>query len=127
MLETLLLAAPATVPDHKPVVTVNRWHDSGHKVWRGVPRWIRNLGWCIAKHESFHSGHYRARNPQSTASGRYQMLRAMWQGNAKWFISIRKYPNASDAPRYAQDMAFINSMRHEGVLAWKGTGCGYGT
>lgn len=126
----LAVALAATSDDRQPAPSrssANRFMDSGHAIWSRTPAWIRTLGLCIARHESITSGHYRAENSQSTASGRYQMLTPMWQGNAKWFVSIKKYPTAGSAPRWAQDMAFINSIKHGGVLHWKGTHCGYGT
>jgi hypothetical protein len=104
-------------------VVINRWHDSGAHAWKGVPGWIRNLGLCIRRHESIHVGHYRAKSPTSTASGAYQMLNVFWRGNARWFVSIHRYPTAKSAPMWAQDMAFINSIRHGGIHAWHGTYC----
>lgn len=130
MMDSIVLAtavAAGPVPadrqaQHSSTVT-NQWHDSGTNAWKGVPRWIRNLGMCIRHHESIHAGHYRAKNPTSTASGAYQMLNVFWRGNARHFISIKRYPTAKSAPAWAQDMAFINSITHGGIRAWHGTYC----
>lgn len=130
MLESLILAAgvatitPVIEPRTAPAVIVNRWRDSGHpEVWRDVPRWIRDLGLCIRKHESMHSGHYRAKNPASTASGAYQMINSTWLGNARWVTIARKYPTAKAAPAHVQDAVFIHSIRHGGIDNWRGTDC----
>jgi len=107
----------------------NRYQDSNSDVWNGVPKWIRELSLCIRKHESIDLGHYRAENPNSTASGAYQMIYRFWHGNAKWVPIAKKWANgpAGKAPAHVQDAVFIHSIRNGGVLAWKGTNCGYGT
>lgn len=129
MIESLILAAvavnaPTVVPVSAPTVVQNRWHDSGHpEVWRDVPRWIRDLGLCIRRHESMHSGHYDAKNPASTASGAYQMINSTWRGNARWVSIARTYPTAKSAPDHVQDAVFIHSIRHGGIHNWRGTNC----
>ena len=122
------------VPETKPIRNPdNRWKDSGrYEVWEGVPVWIRDLGYCIRKHESINVGHYKAHNGRSSAAGAYQFLDGTWQGNAKWtkhngkFIA-KKYKAANHAPPWIQDLVFIHSIKHGGVLNWSGTNCGYGT
>jgi hypothetical protein len=122
-----LLVTPAVIDER--VVSTNRYQDSNSDVWKGVPKWIRELSLCIRKHESINMGHYEAENPTSTASGAYQMIYRFWHGNAKWVPIAKKYANgpAGNAPARVQDAVFIHSIRNGGVLAWKGTGCGYGT
>lgn len=111
----------------------NRWMDSGaFTVWVGVPRWIRDLGLCIRKHESIMAGHYKAHNGSSSAAGAYQFLDGTWSGNAKWTkvngeYVARKYAAANHAPPWIQDAVFIHSIKKGGVLNWVGTNCGYGT
>lgn len=105
------------------------YRDSGHpEVWRGVPKWIRDLGLCIRRHESINAGHYRAHNGTSSAAGAYQMLDAMWQGNARWATwqgkrIAARYKAANHAPAWIQDVVFIHSIRHGGAKHWRGTGC----
>lgn len=101
-----------------------RWHDSG-SAWVGKPLWMRELALCIARHESMNAGHYRADNPRSSASGRYQMLQAMWDGNVRWVPGGAAWVGlpASAAPPRIQDLAFINSIVHDGARHWRGTGC----
>jgi hypothetical protein len=115
----------------KVAIVPNRWKDSGYiNVWHGKPRWIRDLGLCIRKHESMMAGHYHANNNSSSASGAYQMLSATWNGNAKWtkvngkFVA-RKYLNgvASSAPDWVQDAVFIHAIEQGGIHAWYGTWC----
>jgi hypothetical protein len=110
-------------------VVTNKYQDSGARLWEGVPKWIRELSLCIRKHESLNMGHYHAENPNSTASGAYQMIYSFWNGNAKWVPVAKRYANgpAGNAPAHVQDAVFIHSILNGGVLAWKGTSCGYGT
>ena len=122
-----LLVTPAiTIHEQAPS---NKYQDSNSDVWKGVPKWIRELSLCIRKHESLNMGHYEAENPKSTASGAYQMIYSFWNGNAKWVRIAKRYANgpAGNAPARVQEAVFIHSIRNGGVLAWKGTGCGYGT
>lgn len=124
MLEALL---PVVAVHEKPVV-VNEWRDSGHRVWDRTPRWIRDLGECIRRHESWNIGMYTAQNPVSTASGAYQFLDSTWQGNAKWAkfggeYVARDYVKARHAPPHVQDIVFIHSIQRGGIKAWRGTGC----
>lgn len=105
------------------------YRDSGHlEVWSGVPKWIRELGLCIRRHESINAGHYRAHNGTSSAAGAYQMLDRFWRGNAKWAkhdgrYVARHYQAANHAPAWVQDVVFIHSIRNGGSSAWRGTGC----
>ena len=122
-----LLVTPAVIDER--VVSTNRYQDSNSDVWKGVPKWIRELSLCIRKHESLNMGHYEAENPTSTASGAYQMIYRFWHGNAKWVPIAKRDAKgpAGNAPARVQDAVFIHSIRNGGVLAWKGTSCGYGT
>lgn len=105
------------------------YRDSGRPdVWRGVPKWVRDLGLCIRRHESINAGHYRAHNASSSAAGAYQMLDSMWQGNARWAkwqgkrVAAR-YTAANHAPAWVQDVVFIHSIKRGGAKHWRGTGC----
>jgi muramidase (phage lysozyme) len=104
--------------------------DSGHAVWWKTPRWIRDLGLCIRRHESINAGHYKADNGTSTASGAYQMIQATWDGNARYarwkgHYVARPYVGkpASSAPQWVQDVVFIHSIERGGIKAWHGTWC----
>lgn len=141
--EAAALAAPesATRPKARPSAGMwrpipNKWRDSGvPAVWSGVPLWIRNLGLCIRTHESIDAGHYLAENggPHggSSAAGAYQIIDSTWQGVVKWVRVLgRPVPvtsHASYSAPWVQDAVFVHMIRHGGVLAWRGTHCGYGT
>lgn len=124
-LAVTLHLAPVALPTHHTAVP-NVYHDSGDpRAWSGVPHWIRKVGHCIRLHESFTSGHYTAENRTSTASGAYQMIDAMWQGNAKWVEDASPYATlpASSAPPWVQDKVFVHSVQHGGLSAWRLTNC----
>ena len=112
-----------TVPTSQP----NKWMDSGNVVWNSAPRWIRDLGLCIRRHESIQAGHYNAENPISTASGAYQFLDGTWVGNNRYTKvngkRVPQYRHASDAPSWVQDAVFIHAIKHGGIKAWHGTYC----
>lgn len=120
--------APQSRPTAVKAIVPNRWKDSGYiDVWHGKPKWIRDLGFCIRKHESIHAGHYRANNPISTASGAYQFLDGTWRGNNKFTKvhgkRVPQYAHASDAPKWVQDAVFIHAIEQGGIHAWYGTWC----
>lgn len=125
MLASLVLTAALTVaPAAAPSST--QWGDSNHPVWQSAPGWVRSLGKCIRAHESGHD--YKAENPTSTAAGGYQMLVKMWRGNAKWAkwqgkYVARGYAEASDAPKWVQDVVFVHSIKNGGIKHWHGTWC----
>lgn len=138
MIESLIVSAalvvlPNNITDQVATVATSvvntHYDDSGHHVWDNTPPWIRDFGRCVRHHESFHSGHYRADNPGSTASGAYQFLDGTWSGNAKYTKGAKKYAHlpASVAPPWVQDKVFIHSINHGGIHNWDGTNCGYGT
>lgn len=109
------------------------------EVWKGVDPEIRRFLSCAADHESSHSRY--ANNPESSASGKYQMIFKTWSGNAKWVkvkgegkmfarkYDARKYANgpASKAPAWLQEAAAIHSVEQGGWHHWNGTHCGHGT
>jgi hypothetical protein len=110
---------PASVQQYHP-----QYHDSNSPAaWGNTPKWIRELGMCIRRHESHHN--YRAKNGEgSTASGAYQFLNGTWLGNAKWVVQAVKYPTAKSAPAWVQDLVFVHSIKHGGIHNWDGTHCG---
>lgn len=101
---------------------VNKYYDSGHKVWKKAPRWVRSVGFCIRKHESINAGHYRAQNPYSSASGAYQYIDSTWR-NVSRRAGYPGYSRAKYAPHWVQDAVFIYHATHYGLSAWRGTHC----
>lgn len=113
-----------------------RYGDSNvYAVWKGASHAERSFWECVRNHESRHAGHYDAANPVSTARGAGQWLRGTWQGVIVWvkwrgeFVDrdLSKYPEASDAPAWIQDLAFRHIWKRGGQSMWRGTNCGYGT
>lgn len=71
---------------------------------------------CIKHHESDTSGGYSAQNPNSTASGAYQVLDTTWNGYAG-------YARAIDAPPEVQDQWAREAIDASGTRPWNGSGC----
>lgn len=139
MIDALVFAAATALPnndtDREWAVQrpnrggATRYMDSNvPAVWKGVPHHVRMVWLCIRKHESLHSGHYTAENPVSTAAGAGQWLNGTWDGLKKW-VKVngehvaRQYDEASDAPAWVQDAAFVHVYRHGGLRMWHGTWC----
>jgi hypothetical protein len=134
MIESLVASVailiPKEAPRQAPKAVPNMYQDSGHHAWSNEPRWVRELAACIRTHESRHD--YKAHNATSSAAGAYQFLDSTWQGNAKWtkyqgVYVAKQYKAANHAPAHIQDLVFLHSINHGGVLNWRGTHCGYGT
>lgn len=117
----VIILTPKQAPEALPHIIPNRYQDSGHDIWDTAPKWVRELGACIRKHESNHR--YTAQNPVSSAAGAYQFLTATWQGNAKWVKGAGQYMIARHAPPRVQDAVFIHSIEQGGIKAWHGTWC----
>lgn len=126
-----MAVTPIELPPARPVAAVTReatFRDSNADIWIGVPKRVRHVWRCIRFHESYHSGHYRAKNPRSTASGAGQWIDSTWRGVAKWVkvdgkYVARQYRHAKDAPAWVQDAAFLHVYRHGGLHMWRGTHC----
>jgi hypothetical protein len=80
---------------------------------------------CVAKHESWNQGLWRAENPNtriSTASGFAQWINGTWRANAaRAGVPVTK--RAKDAPPADQAEVFAWMVTHGGKRAWDGTGC----
>ena len=66
------------------------------------------------------SGNYTAKNPESTASGGYQIINETW---ARWApavgVSLAKYPTAGSAPPDVQDKVAAYGQKTEGNVPWR--------
>lgn len=52
-----------------------------------IPHSISAFASCVSKRESHHN--YRARNPHSSAQGRWQLLDRAWRSSAAWMVRDR--------------------------------------
>jgi muramidase (phage lysozyme) len=78
---------------------------------------------CIAKHESWSAGLWKAENPISTASGAFQFIDSTWQAVARRAGIGTQYRHASDAPPRIQAAVFAHQALNYGLYPWKGTNC----
>jgi hypothetical protein len=99
---------------------------SWRSAWTGYPHRVELLARCIAKHESWNAGLFKARNGRSTASGAFQILDGTWRG---WLadMGLSGPPRAVQASPAFQARVAAWALSHGHVHAWNGTHCGYGT
>ena len=120
------LAAPldASTLDRAPI----QRHKSHPAGTRNLPRIVRPgvsaFLTCVAKHES--GGNYKAENPISTASGKYQWIDSSWQ-DASRRAGRSGWSHAASAPPAIQDYVTAWFVVHRGHYPWVGTHCGYST
>ena len=81
---------------------------------------------CVAHHESWSAGLWRAQNGHSSASGFAQWVNETWAVNAARAGFSGPY-RAADAPPSEQVAVFAWMFDHGEQGAWAGAGCGYGT
>jgi hypothetical protein len=160
MYEALLLTAtlytqstPTEVRAATPVVNM-RAPDKGHygdiiDEAATVPKKWQPFAKCVLKRETGAALHNKAsradaKNPRSSASGRWQFLQAWQDGGAHM---VRERLVRFDLPKteakkvrihlartpirewdgYFQDILFNEVIARGGTYHWKGTGCGHGT
>ena len=112
----------ATVSARQSASRSNHWRDSNSRIWGSTPRWIRDTGYCIRKHESITAGHYNALNRSSGSSGAYQYISGTWRHVSR-NAGYGGYSTARSAPPSVQDAVFIYHVKHYGLSAWHGTWC----
>ena len=95
------------------------------KLWVSYPYWVYKFGTCVAHHESWHAGLWRAQNHYSSASGFAQWLTSTWRSHAKR-AGLRGYSKAKYAPPAVQVRAFAVQVIKYGKYPWKGTRCAPG-
>lgn len=132
----LRLAAPldAAHADPAPPVMRHAKHITHHPVIHTIHKVIHRvvhvrLGVaaflaCVAHHESH--GNYRAENPYSTASGKFQFVDRSWRGYSK-MAGYPGWSHAASAPPAVQDAVAAYVVGRSWHYPWRGTGCGYGT
>lgn len=95
------------------------------KLWVAYPYWVYKFGTCVAHHESWHAGLWRAQNHSSSASGFAQWLTSTWRTHLKR-AGLKGYSRAKYAPPAIQVRAFAVQVMKYGKYPWKGTHCAPG-
>ena len=108
----------APVPKRRshPVGTRNLPHPVRQHVSLSLAAFMR----CVSNRESH--GNYKAENPTSTASGRWQFIDASWVAYSK-MAGHPGWSHAADAPPAVQDAVALWVMVNKGRYPWKGKGC----
>jgi hypothetical protein len=133
------VAKPVVKPPVKPVAPKPAPKPSSPKSWNALwapyPAWVRDFAYCVARHESWDAGLWRAeyRGPlPSTASGFAQWTNPTWRGHTARAGVGQQYSRAMHAPPAVQVQVFAHHMtsyrdRAYAARPWNGTNCGYGT
>ncbi len=107
-----------------------------------IPPRLRPWASCVSDRES--SGSYTARNPSSSAQGRWQLLDRAWRVNGGIEYVVARRLTAFGVPRPTvkvirqhldrtpiyrwpapfQDAAFLQIVQEGGAHHWRGPGCG---
>jgi hypothetical protein len=108
--------------------TQQRSWNTTTSVWAHYPAWVHRFGLCVARHESWTAGLWKAQNPVSSASGAFQYLDSTWRGQARRAHVGTQYRRAKNAPAVIQVRVFAYNVYHyHAQRSWYGTHCGYGT
>ena len=91
--------------------------------WSRFPASVEISARCIAHHESWHAGLWRAKNGVSSASGFGQWLDGIWRVQAKRAGVGTQYARAYLAPPDVQASVFAYQAMHYGLYPWHGTNC----
>jgi hypothetical protein len=96
--------------------------------WKPYPAWVGTFATCVARHESWSAGLWRAVNHGrgTSASGFAQWENGTWRTNAAR-VGLRTASRAYLAPPEHQVAVFAFMVLHGGQSAWRGTHCGFGT
>ncbi len=96
-------------------------------VWAKFDAGVEKFALCVARHESWRAGLWKARNPNTSASGAFQFLDSTWRIQSHR-AGITGYARAYLAPPDAQALTFAVSVTKYNLwTAWRGTNCGHGT
>lgn len=91
--------------------------------WSRFPASVEISARCIAHHESWSAGLWRAKNRVSSASGFAQWLDGTWRVQAKRAGVGTQYARAYLAPPDIQASVFAYQAMHYGLYPWHGTNC----
>jgi hypothetical protein len=95
-------------------------------LWNRFPARVERDALCIAHHESWNQGLWRARYPNprvSTASAFAQWTNPTWRAQTRRAHIGTQYRRAMDAPPAVQAAVFAFQDLHYGLYPWAGTGC----
>lgn len=121
-----VIPTPAPKPKPKPVKPSYIPASWSAGQWSRFPARVERSARCIAKHESWTAGLWRARyhGPvTSDASGFAQWLGSSWRTQAKRAGVGTQYRAAYLAPPAVQAEVFAFQMLHHGLYPWVGTNC----
>lgn len=120
---------PKPVPVAKPKPAPSS-PTSWNALWAPYPAWVRDFAYCVARHESWDAGLWRAVYPDpsvSTASGFAQWTNPTWRAQTARAGVGQGYSRAMHAPPAVQVEVFAHQVMTAGAYPWRGTHCGYGT
>lgn len=95
------------------------------KLWVKYPYAVYKFATCVAHHESWHAGLWKAKNGSSSASGFAQWTRSTWRTHLKR-AGLKGYSAARYAPPIIQVRVFAAQVMKYGKYPWKGTHCAPG-
>lgn len=96
-------------------------------VWAKFDPEVERFAICVARHESWRAGLWKARNPYTSASGAFQYLDSTWRLQSRR-AGVTGYARAYLAPPDAQALTFaVNVSRYNSWTSWRGAHCGHGT
>ncbi len=118
-----LAPKPIKTEKKQQTPTSSGW-DAGD--WDRFPAWVEQSARCIAKHESWNQGLWKAINPNtrvSTASGFAQWTNPTWRAQTARAGIGEQFGRAVYAPPRIQAAVFAHQAQNYGLYPWKGTGC----
>ena len=96
-------------------------------VWAKFDPEVERFARCVAHHESWGAGLWKARNRYTSASGAFQYLDSTWRLQSRR-AGVTGYARAYLAPPDAQALTFaVNVSRYNSWTSWRGAHCGHGT
>lgn len=116
-------ATPTTRPRTQTGTSSGRSASWAAGQWSRFPAWVEEFALCVAHHESWHSGLWKAENPVSSASGAFQFIDSTWSAWARRAgVAAPRHASAASASTQAYVFAY-GLINHGGRRAWHGTNC----
>jgi hypothetical protein len=116
--------SPPKAPKPSPgaIVRPGGVPSSWKALWASYPLSVRLSATCIAKHESWDAGLWKAHNPVSSASGFAQWIDSTWRVNAKR-AGVNAQSSAASSSPANQVKVFAWMVLNHQLGAWNGTNC----